>query len=542
MIMRTITLEEHFVSPGFLDGAGRELKEQALRFGGAAKLLEQLCDIGDKRLAEMDAAGIDMQVLSLTSPGAEQLEAADAIALARESNDYLAEAVKRHPVRWSNAEVQMRWLAGLFTIFLMMSSNQAAAEKKVALVIGNSSYAVGYELANARRDAALITSALVKIGFDVISEFDLTRQQTYEALSTFERAAHDADVALFYFSGHGLQVGSTSYLLPITASLNNPDVALNSLDTDIVLKTMKSSGAHVKLLFLDAGLAPMNASDGTIISVAAAPNAVAFEGPRGGNSPYANALALYLQVKGLDVFTMLSEVGLAVMSDTSDRQQPWVSFTPVAARVCLNTPCATNGPVVVAETILATGFSFLSELGGEAPGYGLYSYVAITSSSDRSSAFLKELFSSIHAVSTTGTARGQTNILYLPIKKEFGKANASAVDNVNPLELSARVSQKFYDYKMGRTILAHICNHPADAVRKLCEGDMSRGPYIFTYAKPASRLELVPPPFLFVDLSDVRPKAFAELLAAYQSQVKREDMSDGARINTFRADRSWNYS
>jgi uncharacterized protein len=87
--MRTITLEEHFASPGFLDGFGRELKEQALRFGGA-----------DKRLAEMDAAGIDMQVLSLTSPGAEQLEAADAIALARDSNDYLAEAVKRHPVRF----------------------------------------------------------------------------------------------------------------------------------------------------------------------------------------------------------------------------------------------------------------------------------------------------------------------------------------------------------------------------------------------------------------------------------------------------------
>lgn len=74
MIMRTITPEEHFTSRGFLDGPGRELKEQALQFGGAAKLLEQLCDIGDKRLAEMDAAGIDMQVLSLTSPGAEQLK------------------------------------------------------------------------------------------------------------------------------------------------------------------------------------------------------------------------------------------------------------------------------------------------------------------------------------------------------------------------------------------------------------------------------------------------------------------------------------
>jgi uncharacterized protein len=98
--MRTITLEEHFASPGFLDGAGRRLKEQALRSGGrAAQLIEQLCDIGEKRIAEMDAAGIDVQVLSLTSPGTEQLEAPDALAVAREANAFLAEAVEKHPTR-----------------------------------------------------------------------------------------------------------------------------------------------------------------------------------------------------------------------------------------------------------------------------------------------------------------------------------------------------------------------------------------------------------------------------------------------------------
>ncbi|MGC2592992.1 MAG: hypothetical protein WA425_13875, partial [Xanthobacteraceae bacterium] len=77
--MRTITLEEHFATPGFLDGPGRELKDQAERYNSsrAVKLIEQLCDIGDKRLAEMDAAGIDMQVLSLTSPGTEQLATAE---------------------------------------------------------------------------------------------------------------------------------------------------------------------------------------------------------------------------------------------------------------------------------------------------------------------------------------------------------------------------------------------------------------------------------------------------------------------------------
>ncbi|HSY72848.1 MAG TPA: amidohydrolase family protein [Alloacidobacterium sp.] len=98
--MRTITLEEHFASPKFLDGPGRELKEKALKFRGpAATLLEQLCDLGDKRIAEMDAAHIDMQILSLTSPGTEQLEVAEAKAFAREANDYLADAVRSHPAR-----------------------------------------------------------------------------------------------------------------------------------------------------------------------------------------------------------------------------------------------------------------------------------------------------------------------------------------------------------------------------------------------------------------------------------------------------------
>lgn len=99
--MRTITLEEHFASPAFLDGPGRKLKERAARVGGpAARFLEQLSDLGDNRIAEMDAAGIDMQILSLTSPGVEQLEAAEAAAFARETNDFLAEAIRSHPTRF----------------------------------------------------------------------------------------------------------------------------------------------------------------------------------------------------------------------------------------------------------------------------------------------------------------------------------------------------------------------------------------------------------------------------------------------------------
>jgi uncharacterized protein len=100
--MRTITLEEHFATPRFFDGPGRDLKELAEFFNNARalKLIPQLCDLGDKRIAEMDAAGIDMQIVSLTAPGVEQLEAAEAIALAAESNDFVADAIKRHPARF----------------------------------------------------------------------------------------------------------------------------------------------------------------------------------------------------------------------------------------------------------------------------------------------------------------------------------------------------------------------------------------------------------------------------------------------------------
>jgi uncharacterized protein len=100
-ILRTITLEEHFASPAFLEGPGKELKERAANFGArAAYLFEQLSDLGEKRIAEMDKAGIDVQVLSLTAPGVEQLDPADALALARESNDFLAEAIAKHPARF----------------------------------------------------------------------------------------------------------------------------------------------------------------------------------------------------------------------------------------------------------------------------------------------------------------------------------------------------------------------------------------------------------------------------------------------------------
>jgi predicted TIM-barrel fold metal-dependent hydrolase len=99
--MRTVTVEEHFAFPEFFDGPGREFKEQAKSGPRGAKLFEQLSEVGDKRVAEMDAAGIDVQLLSLQYPGTEQLEAAEALAVARAANDFLADVIKRHPTRFS---------------------------------------------------------------------------------------------------------------------------------------------------------------------------------------------------------------------------------------------------------------------------------------------------------------------------------------------------------------------------------------------------------------------------------------------------------
>ena len=104
--MRTITLEEHYATPAFMEGPGRQLKDQAQAVHahpqvarGITQLLDRLCDLDDRRITGMDAAGIDVQVLSLTSPGTEQLDATEAVALARDANDLLAKAVRRHPSR-----------------------------------------------------------------------------------------------------------------------------------------------------------------------------------------------------------------------------------------------------------------------------------------------------------------------------------------------------------------------------------------------------------------------------------------------------------
>ena len=100
--MSIIALEEHYMSPGYLDGPGRGFRENAMRTGGrAAEILEQLSELGEKRIALMDEAGIDVQVLSLHAPGTEQLQGGEAVSVTREANDFVADAVRRYPGRFA---------------------------------------------------------------------------------------------------------------------------------------------------------------------------------------------------------------------------------------------------------------------------------------------------------------------------------------------------------------------------------------------------------------------------------------------------------
>jgi hypothetical protein len=162
----------------------------------------------------------------------------------------------------------------------------------------------------------------------------------------------------------------------------------------------------------------------------------------------------------------------------------------------------------------------------------------VTADSSRASAFLSEIFESTHPVEGNLANHNQLNILYMPLQKDkqtsfSTAAEASGNDAEKLKKLGADYSKSFYDYQIAAAILNHVCTAPPDSMRGLCSSD-SRGPFIFTYAGPASKLESVPPPYLFVDLSDIREGAYGEFLSAFREQVKRPDVSDRQRIDTFR--------
>jgi TPR repeat protein len=222
------------------------------------------------------------------------------------------------------------------------------AERRVALVIGNASYTHVDRLANAGNDATLVADTLRHLGFTVIgdgAQRDLDKPRFEQLVQEFGRQIQGADVALFYYAGHGVQVQGTNWLLPVDANPTRlQDIDFQMVDAELVLKQMDGAGTRLNILILDAcrnnpfanlgtrgvsgGLAQMRAPEGTLISFATQPGNVAADGS-GPNGPFAMALTSAMRQPGLDIFRLFNQVGLVVKRETQGAQQPWVSSSPI---------------------------------------------------------------------------------------------------------------------------------------------------------------------------------------------------------------------
>jgi Caspase domain/Domain of unknown function (DUF4189) len=250
--------------------------------------------------------------------------------------------------------------AGLLALLL---AGPAAAEKRIALVVGNSAYQNITRLDNPRNDAVLMGETLASLGFTLIggrAQLDLDKAALDTAVQNFGRQVQGADVALFYYAGHGVQVSGSNYLVPVNANpTREADVDFQMVDINLVLRQMQGAGTRLNMVILDAcrnnpfgarglrasdgGLAQMRAPEGTLISYATQPGSVAQDGSDG-HSPYTRALATTIKQAGLDIFQTFNQVGLAVKRETGGSQQPWVSSSPIDGSFYFVAPAASPSP------------------------------------------------------------------------------------------------------------------------------------------------------------------------------------------------------
>jgi uncharacterized caspase-like protein len=251
------------------------------------------------------------------------------------------------------------WIAALSIATLLVSGEAALADKRVAFVVGNGAYKNVPQLPNPPMDAKTMAQTLRKVGFDVVEGTNLSRDKMTEKLLDFGHKAEGADVALFYYAGHGIAVNGTNYLLPIDADLKSEaDVKLGSaINVDTTLEqTMQD--AKVKLVFLDAcrdnpfaakilsakttrgvsvntGLAAMTSGEGTLIAFATGPGQTALDGDKGTNSPFTRALVANITQPGVEIQQAMTKVRAQVNDETSKGQLPW-GHTNLIGSVYLN--------------------------------------------------------------------------------------------------------------------------------------------------------------------------------------------------------------
>ncbi|MBK7000389.1 MAG: caspase family protein [Rhodoferax sp.] len=224
----------------------------------------------------------------------------------------------------------------LLLLFLGVSLPSSAAERRVALVIGNASYAEK-PLRNPVNDAELMQSTLRGLGFEVSLVRNADRRELLGGLREFEAKARNADIALFFYAGHGAQVSGTNYLIPLKAQIHGEsDVPDEAVDANSVLRRIEDAKARVGLVILDAcrdnpyagasrssyrGLARMSVPTGSIVAYATAPGDTADDG-RGTNGVYTEQLTRHLSQAGLDLREVFDRTAVEVERLTNGKQKP----------------------------------------------------------------------------------------------------------------------------------------------------------------------------------------------------------------------------
>src|ERR1700682_3973701 len=281
----------------------------------------------------------------------------------------------------------MRFLiAAMSVAALLVSGSAAFADKRVAFVVGNGAYKNVAPLPNPAVDAKSMAKLLRNVGFDVVEGSNLTRDKMTEKLLDFGKKAEGADVALFFYAGHGIAVNGTNYLLPVDADLKSEmDVKLGAaINVDLTLEQTMAD-AKVKLVFLDpcrdnpfaakirsakatrsvsvqTGLAEMKSGEGTLITSATGPGQTALDGENGTNSPFTRALMANIASPGVEIQQAMTRVRAQVNEETGKNQLPWghtnligsVYLNPVAGAAgqqveALNTPAVATSPVSEVE-------------------------------------------------------------------------------------------------------------------------------------------------------------------------------------------------
>lgn len=277
----------------------------------------------------------------------------------------------------------MRYLTLILSLICMVfTAHSAKADRRVAFVVGNGAYKNVQALPNPPIDAKSMASVLRNVGFEVVEGTNLTRDKMTERLLEFGKKAQGADVAVFFYAGHGIAISGTNYLLPIDADIKSEmDVKLGAaINIDLTLdQTM--SDAKVKLVFLDAcrdnpfaakiksnsatrsvsvqtGLAEMKSGEGTLIAFATGPGQTALDGQEGTNSPFTRALMANIATPGIEIQQAMTKVRAQVNEETHKGQLPWghtnligsVYLNPTAASAETAAAPAASGPAAVASS------------------------------------------------------------------------------------------------------------------------------------------------------------------------------------------------